>query len=140
MKLTLRDPFTSLGRFQNALVDDDFFNLNWDDTQLDMYEEEDKIVVKLKAPGFDEKSIDISVEGNALTITGNVERQEEEEDKKKKYYRKEITSQSFTRSISLPAKVIAESAEGNFKNGILNLNLPKAEESKPKKIQITPKN
>ncbi|MFW5702396.1 MAG: Hsp20/alpha crystallin family protein [Candidatus Dojkabacteria bacterium] len=137
MRLTLaRDPFTMASRLSNMISDEDMFGIDWDDTQLDMYEKEDKIVVKLKAPGFDEKNIDISIEGNSLTITGNVEHSEEEEDKDKKYYRKEIRNQSFTRSVSLPSKVIAEEADAHFKNGILHLHLPKAEEAKPKKISV----
>lgn len=141
MRLTLsRDPLTMLNRMHNSLMDDEFFNVNWDDTQLDMYEEENKIVVQLKAPGFDEKNIEISVEGNNLTVTGNAEIREEEEDKKKKYYRKEIRTQSFTRSVSLPSRVKAEEAEAEFKNGILHLSLPKAEEALPKKIMINAKN
>lgn len=125
-----------LSRMQSAISEDDFFNLNWDDTQLDMYEEGDKIIVKLKAPGFDEKNIDISIEGNTLTITGNLEQEDHEEDKKRKFYRNEIRVQSFTRSVSLPAKVEANQADAHFKNGILHLALPKAEEAKPQKITI----
>jgi HSP20 family protein len=118
------------------MLDNDLLDINWDDTQLDMYEEGDNVIVKLKAPGFDEKSIDISIEENTLTITGNLEKEEEEEDKKRKIYRKEIRTESFTRSVSLPCKVKAERAEAKFKNGILHLVLPKAEESKPKKISV----
>jgi len=123
-----------LNRIQNSISEDDFFNINWDDTQLDMYEKDDKVIVTLKAPGFDEKSIDISIEDNTLTITGTVEAADEEEDKKRKYYRKEIRKQSFARSVSLPTRVIADKAEAEFKNGMLHLTLPKAAEALPKKI------
>lgn len=125
-----------LNRIQNSIAEEDFFNIGWDDTQLDMYEKDDKVIVTLKAPGFDEKSIDISIEDNTLTITGTAEATDEEEDKKRKYYRKEIRKQSFARSVSLPSRVIADKAEAEFKNGMLHLTLPKAEESLPKKIQV----
>jgi len=141
MRLTLaRDPMTALSRMQNNLFDEDFFNFNWDDTRIDMYEEEDnKVVVKLMAPGFNQDNIDISVEGNNLTITGKSELKEEEGDNKRKYYRKEIRTQSFTRTISLPSKVKAEDAVAEFKEGILILTMPKAEEAMPKKISISAK-
>jgi HSP20 family protein len=125
-----------LNRIQNSIADEDFFNIGWDDTQLDMYEKDDKVIVTLKAPGFDEKNIDISIEDNTLSITGTAEVTEEEEDKKRKYYRKEIRHQSFARSVSLPTRVIADKAEAEFKNGMLHLTLPKAAEALPKKIQV----
>ncbi|MBD3280458.1 Hsp20 family protein [Candidatus Dojkabacteria bacterium] len=134
MRMSVWDPFTVARRMQSW--DDLFDGAEWDDNELDMYEEEDKVVVQLKAPGFDDKNVDITVEGNSVTITGNVEKKEEEEDKKKKYYRKEIAQRSFTRTVSLPSKVVPEEAKAEFKNGILNLELPKAEESKPKKVNI----
>ncbi|MBN1331812.1 Hsp20/alpha crystallin family protein [Candidatus Dojkabacteria bacterium] len=134
MKMTVWDPFSMARRMQSW---DEMFDLSeWDDTELDMFEEEDKVVIQLKAPGFDDKNVDITVEDNSVTITGNAESKEEEEDKKKKYYRKEISQRSFTRTVSLPSKVLAEQAKAEFKNGILHLELPKAEESKPKKVSI----
>ncbi len=135
MRLALsRDPLTNIARLQNFLDDD--FGVDWDETQLDLYEKGDKIFVDLKAPGFDDKSIDVSIEGNTLTITGNVEKKEESEDKEKKYYRKEIKTQSFTRSISLPSKIDPNQVKAEFESGILHLELPKAEEAKPKKINV----
>jgi HSP20 family protein len=137
MKLRLsRDPFRTMKRLQGAMNEDDFFNIDWDETEMDMYEEGDDIKVKLKAPGFDEKNIDISVEDNTLTISGKAEVTEEEEEKQKKYFRREIRNQSFTRSVTLPSRIVPEDAEAEFKNGILHLTLPKAEEAKPKKISV----
>lgn len=134
MRMSVWDPLAVARRMQSW---DDLLELpDWDNTELDMYEEEDKVVINLKAPGFDDKNVDITVEDNSVTITGNVEQTEEKEDKNKKYYRKEITNKSFTRTVSLPSKVIAEEANAEFKKGILHLELPKAEESKPKKINI----
>jgi len=134
MRMTVWDPFMASRQMQSW---NDLFDVSgWDDTELDMYEENDKVVVQLKAPGFDDKNVDITVEDNSVTITGNVEQTEEQEDKEKKYYRKEISQRSFTRSVSLPSKVVAEQAKAEFKNGILHLELPKAEESKPKKVNI----
>lgn len=134
MRMTVWDPYTLARRMRD--FDGSWDMLEWDDTQLDMYEEENKVVVNIKAPGFDEKNIDITIENNSLTVTGNVETKEEEEDKKKKYYRKEISRKSFTRTVSLPSRVMADKANAQFRNGILEIILPKAEESKPKKVNI----
>lgn len=137
MRVSLWNPYRMMNRM-SGLMDDDIMNFDWDATELDMYEEEDKVVVKLKAPGFDEKNVDITIEDNSVTITGTSEVKQEEEDKAKKYYRKEIRNQSFTRTVTLPSKVVADKASAKFKSGILTLELPKAEESKPKKISIKP--
>ena len=120
--MSVWDPFAVARRMQSW--DDLFETPEWDDTELDMYEEDDKVVLQLKAPGFDDKNVDITVQ------------KEEQEDKKKKYYKKEISQRSFTRTVSLPSKVMPEEAKAEFKNGILHLELPKAEESKPKKVNI----
>jgi len=134
MRMTVWDPFAVARRMRD--IDDWNDMFEYDETELDMYEEEDKVVVKLKAPGFDDKNVNITVEDNTVTITGSAETKEEEEDKAKKYYKKEITQRSFTRTVSLPSKVLVDKANAEFKNGILQLTLPKAEESKPKKVEI----
>ena len=134
--MTVWDPF-KMSRRPFWDMDEDF-SMDWDETQLDMYEEENKFVVDLKAPGFDPKNVDISVEGNSLTITGKAEMKEEEKSENKKYYRKEIRSQSFTRTVNLPRKVESEQIKASFKNGILHVELPKAKEELPKKITIQP--
>ncbi len=103
--------------------------------QMDMYEEEDKVIVKFVVPGYKKEDIDISLEGNTLTITGKVESNREEENGKK-YYVREISSESFTRSVNIPFKVNTELVDAKFEGGILELTLPKSEEAKPKKIQI----
>lgn len=136
--MTFYDPFRAQRRMSD-LFEDQWMS-NWDDTEMDLFEEDDNVIVKLKAPGFDEKNVDITVDANTLTITGKVEKSEEDENKKKKYYRKEISSRSFTRTVSLPTKVVSEQAKAKFKSGILTLTLPKAEEVKPKKINIEPEN
>lgn len=135
--MTVWDPFKMQRRSMFDLVDGDF-GLDWDDTQLDMYEEEDKFVVKVKAPGFDSKNVDISIESNSVTITGKSEVSEEEENKEKKYYKREIRTQSFTRTVNLPRKVESEKVNASFKHGILTIELPKAQEELPKKITIKP--
>ncbi len=108
------------------------------DTEMDMYEEGSNVVVKLKAPGFKKNQLDISIESGKVTITGKAEETTEEENKKRKYYRHEMSVKSFTRTAVLPADVIPERAEAKFEDGILTLTIPKSEESKPRRVQISP--
>ncbi len=136
MRMTVWDPFRSTRRIPGFWDDD--FSIDWNENELDMYEEEDNFIVKVKAPGFDEKNVEITLEDNTLTVTGKTESEEEEEDKKKKYYKKEIRSQSFTRTVQLPRKVESEKIDASFRNGMLTIKLPKAEEVKPRTIKIKP--
>lgn len=119
--------------------DEDWDVVEYPENELDMYEEGDNVVIKVKAPGFKEENIDITIEDGSVVITGKMEEEETEEDKKKKYYRKEFKSQSFTRKVDLPVRVKADVANAEYDNGVLTLTLPKAEEAKPKAIKVTPK-
>lgn len=107
--------------------------------ELEMYEDDNNVVVRVKAPGFKEEDFDMSIEDNVLNITGNIHDEVIDEDPKKKYYYKEIRTESFSRSVSLPTRVKSEEASAEVKNGILEIKMPKAEEVKPKKITITAK-
>jgi HSP20 family protein len=120
-----------------------FFDLEEDldfdsfsNVRMDLYEEGDQILVELEAPGFKKDDIDIRVESNQLTISGNLEEVQEEKGKKRKYYRKEIKNLSFTRTCDLPVPVDASKAEAKFKDGVLRISLPKKEEAKPKQIEV----
>jgi len=104
---------------------------------LDMYETKDDIVVKAVVPGVKPEDIDVSITGDTLTIKG--EFKEEEGVEKENYIRRECRYGSFSRSISLPVPVKVDKASAEFENGILKLTLPKAEEVKPKTIQIKAK-
>jgi len=119
------------------LLDDNFDIVDYPDNELDMYEQGDNIIVKLKAPGFEQKDLNIRLENEGmLCLSGKIEKEEEEKSKDRKYYRKEISSQSFSRQIELPMRIDASKAKAEFKNGMLTLTLPKAPEAKPKSIQI----
>ena len=85
-------------------------------------------------PGMEAKDIDIQVNGHLLTISG--ERKEEKEEKGKTYHRIERRSGSFSRSVTLPCPVKEEAVDAQYKNGILMVKLPKAEEAKSKKIAV----
>ncbi len=136
-RLTLMDPT----RFWTANWMDDLMKdfVPVSTGELEMYEDDDKVVVKLKAAGFTPEQIEISIEGKVLTITGKFEQEKEEEDKKRKYYYKEMRNESFSKSISLPTSVKSDQVQAEMKNGILKVLLPKVEEVKPKKIAISVK-
>jgi HSP20 family protein len=102
---------------------------------IDMYETENDVTVKVKAAGYKEDDIKVSVENNNLTIEGKA-RDEKEEKENRKYHIREMQEESFVRSIQLPTRVDAEKANANFENGVLTISMPKLEEAKPKTINI----
>ena len=102
--------------------------------RMDMKESEDAYTVKLTMPGIDKNDIDISVSDGLLTVKG--ETREEEEDEKATYLVREHKHYSYYRSVRLPSEVVADKAEAEYKNGVLKLTLPKAEEVKPKSIPV----
>lgn len=101
---------------------------------VDMYEDKDNVVVEAQLAGIDPEKIDISVENDVLQIKGESEKKNEVEDKN--YYRKEIRRGSFYRSVPLPAHVEGEKASAVSDEGVLRISIPKAPETKPKKIKI----
>jgi HSP20 family protein len=105
---------------------------------MDMVETDDALVLKAVVPGVKPEDINISVTGDVLTIQGEIK--EEEEVKQHNIHIHERQYGQFSRTVSLPAPVVAEKAEAQFENGILTLKLPKAEEAKPKVITVKAKN
>ena len=101
---------------------------------IDLSETGDKVTVKTEIPGIDPKEIDISIQDNTLIIKG--EKKAEKEEKDKNYYRMERRYGSFSRSISLPASVDVNKISAECKNGVLEINLQKKEEVKPKQISV----
>ena len=101
---------------------------------VDLYEEKDDIVVKAELPGMEKDNIEVSLSGNRLTIKG--EKKQEEEVKKEGYYRTERSYGSFLRTLELPTEVQTDKIKATFKNGILEIHLPKTEEAKKKETKI----
>jgi HSP20 family protein len=101
---------------------------------LDVYEEKGDLVVKAEIPGLTKDEIDISLEENILTIKG--ERKKEEEVKEDDYYRCERTFGAFSRSIELPANVKTDKVNASFKDGVLEIRLPKVEEAKKNVVKV----
>lgn len=101
---------------------------------VDMYDKKDEIVVKAEVPGVEKENIKISISDNMLTIKGEMKK--EEEIKEEDYYYSERSYGSFSRSLTLPAKVVENKVKAEFKDGILEIHLPKAAESKAKEIKV----
>jgi HSP20 family protein len=101
---------------------------------VDIHETPNELVVKADLPDVDEKDIDVRVENNLLTIRG--ERKFEKSVPAENYLRVERTYGAFSRSFSLPNTVSPESIRAEYKNGVLTVNLPKREESKPRQVKV----
>lgn len=103
---------------------------------VDMYEEGNKIVVKAEVPGLSKENIEVTFKDNILTISG--EKKKEEKVENKNYYQLERSYGTFSRSVYLPTEVKSEEASATFRDGILEIQIPKAEGSQEnvKKINI----
>jgi HSP20 family protein len=101
---------------------------------VDVYEDEHKVTLKIEVPGIEEKDIDVRVENNTLTVTG--ERKIEKEEKEENYRRVERQYGSFTRTFTLPQTVDSENVSATYDKGVLKINLPKKAEAKPKQIKV----
>jgi HSP20 family protein len=101
---------------------------------VDMYETDDAVIVKTAVPGVNAEDIDISINGDILTINGETSAEEQVEEDS--YIRRERRYGAFSRSVSIPVAIVAGEAEAECENGILTLTLPKAEEVKPKAIKV----
>jgi HSP20 family protein len=102
---------------------------------IDMYEKDNKYMVKVELPGLKEEDVDVSVVGDRLTIKG--EKKTESEVKEEDYYRSERTYGSFFRSLDLPADADCEKIEANYENGVLEVAIPKMAAVKPKKVAVS---
>ena len=101
---------------------------------VDIVDRDDEIVVKAEMPGVDKKDIDISVTQNSVTIKGTTSHEEKEE--KGDYYRCEISRGSYARTLSLPAEVDETKSKASYKDGVLQLTLPKIKKSKRHSIKV----
>ena len=104
---------------------------------IHVLEKEDKFVAKVELPGVHEEDVSVSVVGDMLVVEG--EKEAESEVKKKGYSYRETSYGSFSRSIAIPSIVDVDRIAANFDKGVLEIDLPKAVEVKPKKVSITTK-
>jgi HSP20 family protein len=101
---------------------------------IDMIDRKDEIVLRADLPGLEQKDIEVTVQEGTLTIRGA--RQEERAEKEEDYYVAERWAGSFARTITLPAGIDADRIKATFKNGVLEVHLPKTAKAQEKKIEV----
>jgi HSP20 family protein len=143
MAITRWDPFREAVALQHR-VNSLFRTLNEDDSPVaaasfvpavDIYEDAQKLVLKLEVPGIDEKDLDVRVEDDTLTVRG--ERKFEAEEKEQNFHRIERSYGSFFRAFTLPSTVNTEAIDAKYNAGVLKLELKKKPEAQPKQIKVT---
>ncbi len=102
---------------------------------LDIYRTDDALVVRAALPGIKPDDVQVTVEGDTLTVSG--EFKDERESNERGYLFRELQRGHFSRTVQLPGDVAADRAEAHYDNGVLTLTLPKREEAKPRQIRIS---
>ena len=137
-ELNSRSPYSHLREQLNRLFDvsasraPESFG-DWSPA-LDAFEDKDKYVVSLELPGMKREDISVTVHDGVLTVSG--ERKSEQDTKTGAVHRAERYYGKFTRSVSLPPTAKADKVAASYKDGVLQIELPKAEEAKPKSIEV----
>jgi len=133
--MTLREAMDHL--FDDAFTRPLTLRDGWSAPAIDMYQTDDEIVVKASLPGIKADEVQINITGEVLTLKGETKQVEEKKDKA--WHMREQRWGVFERAVALPTVVVADKAKAEFENGILTITLPKAEEVKPKVINIKAK-
>ena len=137
-----REMPTLSGRL-NRFFDDPFFNISRlaDDSDMgmwnpvvDLYEKDDSFMIKAELPGVDKNDIKIDLKDRLLTLSG--ERTYDNEVKEENYYRRERTYGKFQRAFTLPADVDSDKIKAEYKDGVLQIEVPKPEEKKAKQVTV----
>lgn len=142
-------PFEEFDRFFGQLRNRDWMHpFHWPDTvqshipmfaegrmpKVDIIDNEKDMLIRAELPGVDRKDLDISMTDNSVTIKANTNYEKKEE--KSDYYRSEIAQGLYTRTFGLPADVNIDKAKSSFKNGMLELTVPKVERSHRRSIKV----
>jgi HSP20 family protein len=122
------DPFFRIDR----MTDDE--NMGMWNPAVDLYEKDDHFVIKAELPGVDRNDIKVDLKDRVLTLSG--ERTYDNEVKEENYYRKERSYGKFQRAFRLPADVDSDKIKAEFKDGVLQVEVPKPEDAKSKQVTI----
>ena len=133
--MTLREAMDHL--FDDAFTRPLTLRDGWSAPAIDMYQTDNEIVVKASLPGIKADQVQINITGEVLTLKGEVKHEEEKNNKA--WHIREQRWGAFERSVALPTEVVADKAKAEFENGILTITLPKAEDVKPRVINIKAK-
>lgn len=146
---SLLTPFEEMERWAEELMPSHWFRShrrNWPSMNMprmpfegripkvDVINRDDEVLIKAELPGVKKDDIEVSMTDNMITIKGSTRKEQEEE--KGDYFFSEISEGSFSRSIALPAEVNIDKSEAKFKNGMLELKLPKMESAKRRTLKV----
>ena len=146
MNLVKWDPWREMPALYNrinGMFDDPFFSLDrladqenlglWNPA-VDLYEKDDHFIIKAELPGINKDDIKVDLKDRVLTLSG--ERSFDNEVKEENYYRKERSYGKFQRAFTLPADVDSEKIKAEFKDGVLQIEVPKPQDKKAKQVTI----
>ena len=146
MTIVKWDPFRNVAALQDRInrifdesfsrtadVDDDISMSAWKPS-VDIYETDEAIFLKAELPGIKKEDVSVEIKDNVLTLRG--ERVEDKEIKEGSYFRKERCFGTFSRAFNLQHRVQPDKIKAKFKDGILEIEIPKPEEEKPKQITV----
>ena len=142
MQLVRWDPFRDVVTMSNRLnrtLHDSYIPRTEDSLgawgpPVDIFEKQDRLVIRTEIPGVEMEDMDVRIENGVLTLHG--ERKQDTEVKEENAYRMERIYGTFTRSFTLPTTVDSAKVTATYKDGVLEVSVPKAETAKPKKISI----
>jgi len=142
MQLVRWDPFQQLVAMSNRLnrtINDPYTPRTEDSfgawaPPVDIFEKDDHLVIRAEIPGVRKEDMDVGIENGVLTLHG--ERKQETEVKEETAYRMERVYGTFTRSFTLPTTVDSARVRATYKDGVLEVTVPKAESAKPKRVEI----
>lgn len=137
--LTNWSPFSNLRDHINRLFDVSFPGRSPESfgdwaPALDAFEDKDRYIVSVELPGMKKEDINVTVHDGVLTVSG--ERKSEKDVKDGMIHRTERFYGRFSRSVSLPSAVKADKVAASYKDGVLNVEIPKAEEAKPRQVEV----
>lgn len=144
MSMIRWDPFDDLASLRESMdkLFEEFFTRRPDRARapvvwqpaIEAFETDGDVIVRAELPGIDPKQVEITVTNDTLTIKGDAKTEQEE--KGRNYYRRELRYGSFVRSLALPSGVQGDAAKASYKNGILEIRVPKSERAKPKSVKV----
>jgi HSP20 family protein len=146
MSIIRWDPFGEVGTLRRSMdrLIDEFFTqrpgtarelaeLGWEPA-VEMFETDNDVVVKAALPNVDPKSVDVTVTSDAITLKGETKHEEERKDRN--YYRREMRYGSFARTLPLATEVKSAEAKATYRDGVLEVRIPKAERVKPATVKV----
>jgi len=144
MSIMRWDPFSEVGTLQRSMdrLLEEFFTkrpgreaapMGWEPS-VEMFETGDEVVVRAELPNIDPKQVDITVTNEAITIKGITKHEEEHKDRN--YYRRELRYGAFVRTLPLLTEVKSSEAKASYKDGVLEVKIPKSERVKPTSVKV----